>query len=94
MALSASDGKQRGRETCEDPGSPSWPQHPQAHQQQRISPRESRAGALSHVHSPAAAGPQLPGAVCSVLPLQGQLSEQQLGEKLRLCLKQFIFQCK
>lgn len=67
MALSASGVKQRGRETHEGPGSPPWPQ-----QHQWIALGEPCRQRRAHVHSPAAAGPQLAGAVCSVLPLQGE----------------------
>lgn len=47
-----------------------------------LCPGRAVQAALSHVHSPAAAGPQLAGAVCSVLPLQGEALWAKTGREI------------
>lgn len=47
-----------------------------------LCPGRAVQAALSHVHSPAAAGPQLAGAVCSVLPLQGEALGARTGREI------------
>lgn len=82
MALSAPGGKQRDRLMRVLALPPGHSTTGTAAPVDLPLPGRAMQAALGHVQSPAAAGPQLAGDVCSVLPLQGEALWARTGREI------------